>query len=401
ALPGETIQVVRGDVHIGDEISRKKIATQRAMRIPVYLHDFEPKDSDHWKSRWQETSSSETAAQWERQGQQFLLASASHPSEDVAFLSYRHWIRNGGEHETTVPVAPSSKQFQFPDRFDSPISYSPQTGYLKYAEGVLSDTWRNRLLELNGNVPEFVEAINRLAEESHIAPISDTYGYQKQQHEKSFVRDLMMSLEVTIQKGKGDFQLAMTDGRLIAKCTINIKSQEMELKILYPNEKPQKVRSVSLSHIQAGVPFLLEMSLIDRQVIVAIDKTELFTPWKYPEREEEKLLWWQKPVWIAASQLDVKVAHLSLYRDVYYNRRYTRNGVDEPFLLGENEHFFLGDNSPISFDSRGWRGGAVNGNLFIGKPFAVHLPSKPQNFRIGRWKGTIRIPDFSRIKYIR
>ncbi len=401
ALPGESVQVIKGDVHVSGEICRKKMATQRAIRIPVYLHDFQPKNSQNWQPRWN-VIPSESASHWKKQGNRFLLSASDQSSENVAVVYYQHWVRSGGQHETTVRVESSSKEFKLPDRFDQPISYSKKTGYLTCREGVLTDQWYQRLLELNGTEQNYVAAIHQLSKKSHIAPITDSYSYQQpsQSIHPVKVRDLMMSMEVTIQKGEGDFQLSMTDGRIIADCIVNLKSNKLELAIASGNEKPQVKRTVSLDAIEYGVPFLLEVSLMDRQVSVAVNETEMFSPWKYPNNAEIPI-WWQQPVWFSARQLDVEVAHLSLYRDVHYTKRYHKNGVDEPFLLGQNEYFFLGDNSPVSFDSRGWRDGAVNGDLFIGKPFVVHLPSKPQTFKIGSWKGRIRIPDFSRMKYIR
>ncbi len=402
ALPGETVQVVKGDVHVSGEICRKKLSTIRAMRIPVYLHDFEPQESANWQSRWVIDSYRDVISNWKQDGQKFILSAANQPPEDVAEVSYHHWVRSGGTHETTVRVESSKEEFILPDRFDQPFHYSKKRGLLTSQEGVIHSNWYDWLMELNEHVPEYAEAINRLAEKSHIAPITDGYGYQSRRGNKAphVIRDLMMSMKVTLRKGEGNFQLSMTDGRLIAECIINGKSHELKLQIRFPDGTSSIKRTVQLPDIQIGVPFLLELSLVDRQVSVAINKTEVFTPWKYPEKTEEPR-WWAKPVWFSASQLDVEVAHLSLYRDVYYTHGRSKNGVSEPFLLGKNEYYFLGDNSPISFDSRSWRTGAVNGDLFIGKPFVVHLPSRPQSFKIGKWKGAIRVPEFSRMKYIR
>jgi hypothetical protein len=39
--------------------------------------------------------------------------------------------------------------------------------------------------------------------------------------------------------------------------------------------------------------------------------------------------------------------------------------------------------------------------LLVGKPFIVHLPSRPGKLTIGGWELPIRIPDVRRIRYIR
>ncbi len=58
--------------------------------------------------------------------------------------------------------------------------------------------------------------------------------------------------------------------------------------------------------------------------------------------------------------------------------------------LGPDEYFVLGDNSPVSNDSRFWgEGPVVRGSMFVGKPFLVHLPGQvvPLRFLGGRCAG--------------
>jgi len=61
----------------------------------------------------------------------------------------------------------------------------------------------------------------------------------------------------------------------------------------------------------------------------------------------------------------------------------------------------LGDNSPVSVDSRAWNNPAVPRNSLIGKPLVVHLPSRTGKVS---WNGTVhhfRLPDFSRVRLVR
>ncbi len=50
-LPGESIQIVRGDVLINGQIARKTLAEQRAMRVLVFDDDYPPADSTE-SPRW-------------------------------------------------------------------------------------------------------------------------------------------------------------------------------------------------------------------------------------------------------------------------------------------------------------------------------------------------------------
>lgn len=138
------------------------------------------------------------------------------------------------------------------------------------------------------------------------------------------------------------------------------------------------------------------MSLFDRQVTVAINGEEIFPAWPIPtpipQNEAPRF-----PVRFGTHGLPVRVNSIKLYRDVYY----TRKKEDKPFTLKEEELFVLGDNSPVSLDSRRWKNGAVPQKLLLGKPFVVHLPSRQMKVRLGESIRHIRIPNFSRIRYIR
>jgi hypothetical protein len=99
--------------------------------------------------------------------------------------------------------------------------------------------------------------------------------------------------------------------------------------------------------------------------------------------------------------LDLRIDQLNVYRDVYYTSARARHGVNRPYTLGPDEFFMLGDNSPVSHDSRRWDDAPVHRSLLLGKPFLVHLPSKPGSLRIGDHEMHLRIPDTERIKFLR
>ena len=96
-----------------------------------------------------------------------------------------------------------------------------------------------------------------------------------------------------------------------------------------------------------------------------------------------------------------RVSSLRLFRDVHYTAEAGQHATSRPLSLGDDEFFMLGDNSPVSLDSRGWRDPVVPRRLLIGRPLVVHLPSRPGRLRIGDRVSHIRVPDFSRMRYIR
>jgi signal peptidase I len=107
------------------------------------------------------------------------------------------------------------------------------------------------------------------------------------------------------------------------------------------------------------------------------------------------------PVAFGARRGSVTVESVMLYRDVHYTTENHRHATERPLKLGDDEFFFLGDNSPVSLDSRGWVNPVVSKHLLVGRPLVVHLPSQPGRIKIGSTVKYIRIPDFSKIRCIR
>ena len=61
----------------------------------------------------------------------------------------------------------------------------------------------------------------------------------------------------------------------------------------------------------------------------------------------------------------------------------------------------LGDNSPVSNDSRFWpESPVVRGEMLLGKPFLVHLPSRGVPLQVLGGE-TYWVPDLREIRYIR
>jgi hypothetical protein len=139
---------------------------------------------------------------------------------------------------------------------------------------------------------------------------------------------------------------------------------------------------------------------MDRQVLLAVAGKLAFKPLSYVPAVEHGPAP-RRPVRFGAKGAAVEVSSLKLFRDVYYTDDPGRRAIDAPVELKSDEYFVLGDNSPVSKDSRSWAENVVLTNeMLLGKPLVVHLPSRKQRLQLGGWQTEIRIPEFSRMRYI-
>ncbi|MEX0716650.1 MAG: signal peptidase I [Planctomycetaceae bacterium] len=406
-LPGERLRIVAGDVWIDGEPARKGHQMQRALRVPVHEHAFAPQDA-HWQSRWRAEGDRPT---WKESSRGFEIDLLDDPAAlsrtddgdsrpPVAWVVYRHWIRAGGSHETSVPIGAWPEDGNPPLTSFLPVRYDPDSAVLS-CTGALPDSWRRRLLN-DGSQPEFQRQIERLHEESHYAPVTDVYGYNRREGESApvAVRDLMFSAAVEVTGGEGRFGVRMTDGVQRFDLVLDVGAEQAHL---WVDDDERPARSVPFSRDTLMAPVLVEMSLFDRQVLVAVGDESLFEPLTLaplPTDSEPP----RAPVKFGARGLSARVTELKMFRDVHYRTdtpRTARHGIEEECVLGPDEYFVLGDNSPVSADSRCWPSPAVHARLFLGKPFLVHLPSRPGRVRIGNRTAHIRVPEVSRIRYIR
>ena len=420
-LPGERIQIVSGDIVIDGRRARKDYRQQVAMRILVHDHDYRPVDDDGFQSHWQVVDSafdgsvSAKSIAWEATGQSFHLrgADVQHPEKvPVAWVEYHHWIRSGGLHDSIVQLARWPEDVNPASVPDAGLVFRPNKGEFS-VKGALSGTIARQLLDQTKDEP-FRNAVRELYEASHIAAVTDEYGYNPidEVGAPNCVRDLMLSVRVGLQGGAGEFVFEMTDGGTVFAVVFDVIRREVNI---YADPllegmslNSQSTAMGSRSEPVASAPWpeslgkqggLIEVSLVDKQLLVAINGKQLMDPWPFelPSAAPPPRI----PARFGARGVDITVSELKLYRDVYYTDSRSRHAINRPYELHENEFFVLGDNSPVSHDSRRWDKPCVNRSHLIGKPFLVHLPSKPANLRVGNREMHLRIPDWERIRFLR
>lgn len=405
-LPGELLQLGDGDVYIDGRIARKNYEQQCAMRILVHDHDHRPQDDPKYQPHWIPVAEealheheSRQPAGWQVDGNGFLLRQGHErrpDQEPFRWIQYQQWIRSGGLHDTSVPLMEWPINVQPSTVPQVGLRYDPQTQKLS-CTGAMPETALKEILLLSED-ESFQTAMRNLYQASHVAPLTDDYGYNPEDGATipNPVRDVMVSCRIHIEHGAGELAIQMTDGLRNYTCVLDASRREIRL-MIGENEEPVATGEWPKS-FDAGSP-TLEMSLIDRQIVVAVDGQPLLESWPLDVPDATPAP--RSAVRIGGRGLDVHIDQLKLYRDVYYTASRSRNGVNRPYELSTDQFFVMGDNSPVSFDSRRWDEAPVDRKLLLGKPFLVHLPSKPGRLRIGKYDMHLRIPDVGRIRFLK
>ncbi|MBL8809377.1 MAG: signal peptidase I [Planctomycetaceae bacterium] len=434
-LPGEEIQVRNGDVFINGDLARKTWDQQLDMRIPVCdLHHLV--DSDQWQMPW-ELDEAWTAEDGDLVCDTSRLKSPSSGSDsqsDISWIRFRYWRWFGGHHVAETPIAKEDcleDWKRFLDRFSIlPISW---TGRVRYdderevlcCEGVMPDDLQKDLLKQSQN-EKFRQAVFRLAALSHLAPVTDRYGYNALVSSPEYVvSDLMLDttlewdtspelLEVRIPVGSATYGLVIDP----AASTVILMSLDDRV-IISQGKFPEAVNQ------QSG-KMQLQVSNFDRQLTIAVNGTQCFEPLAL-ERDPSSENFVEATVSALSGQPmepdraalislkheqqrrwafgvvngTVRVKQLQMFRDVFYTPGRRKHGVNEGYKIPELCYFVQGDNSPVSSDSRNWTNPCVPHTALIGKPFLVHLPSRPGVIEFGGFRWPLRIPDWGRIRYIR
>jgi len=396
-LPGETIRVAGGDLFVNGLIARKDYATQQDMRILVSDLRHVPV-SDQWERPWQ------LEGNWDATSDRLVCSTES--EADRHTLRLRHWRWNGGRHSVEVGL-PRADAFpdwtEFQNRFDripvlwtSRIEYDQDREVLR-CKGVMPDDMQRDLMTSATN-DAFRRAIYRLAALSHLAPVTDHYGYNAVVSAREFfVSDVMIDTVLRLDDLPTRIDVDVPVGDAVMRLRLDPSSGQVAI---FPDDSDTPLRTGQLtSSRQPGNTLHLEVSNFDRRVLVAIDGVVPFAPLDLPvaapaddqaesgmlpdplapeaARETIRVQRQQNRLSLTFVGGAVEIEEMRLFRDVYYTPGRRTNAVDSPCEIPDGRYFVQGDNSPVSSDSRSWAKPFVPHHLLLGKPFAVHLPSQP------------------------
>jgi signal peptidase I len=347
-LPGESVEIRHGDVYVDERIQRKNLFQQRALAVLVHDADFQPSRNPASQSRWR------------------------------ADRSDSRWHGSGGRFTCDREAEGVKKR----------SSFSAETGidWLTYHHGhSMASLGEGEGGKLDAGSTQFSESA-----------VMDLCGYNQSQPRREEdvhpVTDLMLSFRLHRPPGSGALWIRISDGRdtFQTRLQFSVAGQHYQV---FCNGK--SIPGASGEVMPSGEE-LVEVSLIDQQFLLAFDGQPVLT-WPY-DRPDGPGSPQSSPVAIGSQGVGATVYGLRLLRDVYYTepagadtgRRHGR------VHLAAGEYYVLGDNSPISDDSRTWPGsGAVDVKLLVGKPLVV-IPSAVLQLW---WGWHFQVPNPLQIRY--
>jgi signal peptidase I len=240
--------------------------------------------------------------------------------------------------------------------------------------------------------------VGRVGGQWQPCPITDVCSYNASQprrvedvHEMT---DLLLSLQVTSVVGKGILSIGATDGS--DRFEVRIFPARRQFEVWWQGATAPEAKG----NVKVGLGGLrVEVSLFDQQFCVAFDgRTVVALPYEPRTRARRPNA---APFSIGSRSLGVVVEDVRVYRDVHYTHPIGLLNcwaLDRPAKLGGDAFFVLGDNSPISEDSRvGADHPGVSASLLVGKPFLAIFSLHGVSF--GPWH--FQVPNPAGIRYIR
>lgn len=316
AGPGETVEIIDGDIYIDGQIARKPASVQKAFWMPVYDNDFQP---------------------FHQQLKSTADSSAPRPAGDD---SWQQPFRNTGDSSWDLNA-------NGPTVFGLD-SEPAQVNTIVYDASVGTDF---RATYGYNSSSEY--GLRPICSDLMVCFYVSSGPTGRRQAAAGSRRGLIgagLKKYETLYHGWVDFSGEMTIEKIVDGHRILLKRQEME-------------------PIEANVPIWLQFANVDHQLILEFGPEKLkYDLGRAPDDAGDRNRGGDPAVKIFGAG-KLTLSHLGIYRDIHYlasmgpsHIKVLRAGEGDAFALGADEFFVCGDNSPYSLDCRVWAAEGIGNN---------------------------------------
>ena len=327
ALPGETVEIIDGDVYIDGQIVRKPPKVQRELWMPVYDHDFQP----------------------------------IKPKEPTFSMQYnRPWVQ---------PFRTADSDWDIPP--DHPTVFQLD-----------SDPGDRQTMHYDSGGDLDFRA---------------TYAYNavREYPYLPYCSDLMVRFYVQAFRPEGQIGVELSKYDVTYRGWVDFNGQmviareEEDGSETVLNSKP-----LDSAATIAAETAPLRFANVDHQLILEFGDEQLHFDLGRDANDAGTIREDVPPHAAVFGAGELALLHVAVFRDIHYTRtKYAgsteigRGTQDNPFTLGDDQFFVLGDNSPNSQDSRWWESpgignaggqydmGVVPRDYLVGKALFVYWPS--------------------------
>jgi signal peptidase I len=335
--PGETVEIIDGDIYIDGQISRKPAKIQEELWMPVYDNDYQPVRP---------------------QGGLFNGHDWQQP------------LRNIAESKWSIDKSdPTRFQLDGPAGEKSTLIYDITLG----------------------NDFRATYAYDSVGDYKHMPYCSDLMVrfYAQSAGQRGGV-GIALSKYQTTYKAWVDF-----DGNMIIAKISDGKETKLDSKII----DLSVVNPAPAEGVGMNKPVMVEFANVDHQLIFQFGSNKLtYDLGRRPDDAGERERNIPPEVNIFGSGR-LTLSHIAIFRDVHYTERRSAGSPGggraiegNPFTLGKDEFFVLGDNSPNSEDGRWWKRAGIGNNGRFYREGIV-----PRDYLVGKalfvyWPGGFEFP---------
>ena len=342
--PGETVEIIDGDIYINGQISRKPPKLQNELWMPVYDNNYQPvrpTEPSFNNHPWQQPFKNIADSKWRRNKNNPALLRLDSPPDQINSLIYDTSIGN---------------DFRATYAYDNIKGYD----YMPYCSDLMV-----RFYWLSTEP------------QGHIG--------------------INLSKYQTAYKARLDFT-----GNMVIEATKGKETVELAHKSIEPPA--------------LNKPALVKFANVDHQLIFQFGAEKLtYDLGRSPDDAGERKTDIRPQVKIFGSG-KLTLSHIAIFRDIHYTTKKFANSPEigrategNPFTLGKDQFFVLGDNSPNSEDGRWWSQPGIGNNgrsyetgivprdYLVGKALFVYWPSGFRPFAKSRFAV---VPNIGQMRFI-